>query len=293
MTSSKPGPRQVPPPQGVAPRSPNAYARFIPREELAGFQAWNPESFGGMGSSEPAAATQSQADADPALNPELHPDLASAEPELPPEPPEPTTEEWEARIGEARQQGWHDGYRDGLEALEAAKRQFAQQVSAQMGQLVGAFEDQIVALEDRMAQTLVETAVKLARQVVRAELQQHPECVARVAQEAINAVMLSARHLSLRLHPTDAKLVETGAREALDARDVQIIPDEAITPGGCVVESDLGRVDARIESRWAHAAAVFNVRQGWADDASPAAHDGESKGDAVGALSEEDTGEAH
>jgi flagellar assembly protein FliH len=284
MTSSKPGPRQVPPPQGATPRSPNTYARFIPREELSGFQAWSPESFGGAATSEPAVATEATPD------PELDLNAAPVEPELPPEPAEPTTEEWEARIGEARQQGWNDGYRDGLEALESAKRQFAQQVSAQMGQLVGAFEDQIIGLEDRMAQTLVETAVKLARQVVRAELQQHPECVAKVAQEAINAVMLSARHLSLRLHPNDAHLVESGAREALDARDVQIISDDTITPGGCVVESDLGRVDARIESRWAHAAAVFNVPQGWTDDAAPTAPSDEEGEDA--ALTD-DHGEAH
>jgi flagellar assembly protein FliH len=177
----------------------------------------------------------------------------------------PSDEEWEARVHEARQQGWHDGYRDGLEALEAAKRQFAQQVSAQVAEVAEAFQDGLTELEARLAQTLVETAVTLARQVVRSELQQRPEAVVQVAQEAMAAVVLSARHLRLRLNPEDAALVAEGAAEALKAREVQLVPDADIRRGGCRVESDLGQVDASIETRWAHAAAVFDVPLAWAE----------------------------
>jgi flagellar assembly protein FliH len=35
--------------------------------------------------------------------------------------------------------------------------------------------------------------------------------------------------------------------------------------GGCVVESDLGGVDARIDTRWANAAAVFQVPLPWTE----------------------------
>jgi flagellar assembly protein FliH len=253
MTSSKPNaPRQVPPPQGGAQRTASPYARFIPREELEGFAAWTPDVFAGierapLGVSAPA----------PAPEPEpVEAPLAEAG---------PSDEEWEARVHEARQQGWHDGYRDGLEALEAAKRQFAQQVSAQVAEVAEAFQDGLTELEARLAQTLVETAVTLARQVVRSELQQRPEAVVQVAQEAMAAVVLSARHLRLRLNPEDVALVAEGAAEALKAREVQLVPDADIRRGGCRVESDLGQVDASIETRWAHAAAVFDVPLAWAE----------------------------
>ncbi|MCO5978422.1 FliH/SctL family protein [Ideonella oryzae] len=253
MTSSKPGsPRQVPPPQGGNGRPANAYARFIPREELEGFAAWTPDVFAGierapLGVSAPAPAPEP---------PPAEASLAEAG---------PTAEEWEARIHEARQQGWSDGYRDGLEALEAAKRQFAQQVSAQIAQVAEGFQDGLAELEARLAQTLVESAVTLARQVVRSELQQRPEAVVQVAHEAMAAVVLSARHLRLRLNPDDAALVAEGAADALKAREVQLVPDADIQRGGCRVESDLGQVDASIETRWAHAAAVFDVPLAWAE----------------------------
>jgi len=265
MTSSKAGgPRPVPPPQGAPARPANAYARFIPREELADFASWTPDALGGFG-------------ADPALNPAAAARAAAAaqrqatEPPAPPTaPPPPTAAEWQARVLAARQQGYQDGYRDGLEALEAAKRQHLSQVSAQMVPLVASFNDQIAALEVRMAAAVTDTAVTLARQVVRSELTQRPECVSQVAQEAVGAVMMSARHLRLRMHPLDLALIDTGAGEALRTRDVVLQADPALHRGGCVVESDLGQVDARIESRWAQAAAVFGATTRWDEPVEPA-----------------------
>ena len=160
-------------------------------------------------------------------------------------------------IEEARAQGYSQGYRDGLEALDAAKRQYAQQMSAQVAQVLAAFDQQTQALDVRLADTLVRSAVLLARQVVRSEVAQRPELIVQVAQDAISAVILSARHLRLRLHPQDVALVEAGAADLLAARSVLLQADATLSPGGCIVESDLGQVDARIEQRWAQAVAVF------------------------------------
>ena len=120
-----------------------------------------------------------------------------------------------------------------------------------------------------MASAVVDTSLSLAYQVVRSELAQRPECVAQVAQEAVGAVMLSARHLRLRMNPQDLALIEQGAGPALRARDVMLQADAAIGTGGCVVESDLGQVDARIESRWAQAMAIFGAHKPWHDMPAP------------------------
>lgn len=259
MTSSKPsGIRQVPPPQGSKDKSATAYARFIPREELQDFSTWTPGAFGDLGS--PATTGSKPQPVRPQPKPE------AAQP--PAAPPEPTAEQWLARIEEARTQGYQQGYRDGLEALDAAKRQFAQQISAQMGQLVAAFDSQTEALDGQLADTLVQTAVTLARQVVRSEIAQRPELIVQVAQDAVGAVILSARHLRLRLNPQDLPLVEAGASDLLNARGVMLQADATLQPGGCIVESDLGQVDARIEARWAQAAAVFGSSEPLNDEAA-------------------------
>ena len=230
------------PPRG-APQS-----RFIPREELEGFAAWRPGSFGG-------APTQSPHPADRPEN------KAHAAPPPPPAPP--TEAEWLAEVQHAREGGYHDGYRDGQVALEAFKENFARQMAAQFGALLASLDDQWNALEEQMALAVTRTAVQLARQVVRHELETRPEIVARVAQEAVGAIVLSARHLRVHLHPADHQHVLDGAGEALKARDARLVADPALEPGGCVVESDLGQVDARIGTRWAAAAAVLGREDTW------------------------------
>jgi flagellar assembly protein FliH len=223
---SKPTYRNVPPPQGSKSSTP--YQRFIPREELGDFASWKPGTFG-----------QAAADAAPAA------------------PPEPTAADWQARVMAARQAGYQEGYRDGLVALENFKQTFAQQATAQIGALLESFDQQLTQLDGEIARTLASTAVQLARQVLRSELTVRPEIVAQVAAEAVGAVMLSARHISVHVHPQDLPLVAEGAEEALAARGAKLAAHPEIQRGGVMVQSDVGAVDARIATRWAQAAAAL------------------------------------
>lgn len=230
---SKPtGFKNVPSPPGS--KAGTSYTRFIPREELGDFASWQPGTFGGAAPIHPAGQ--------PANN---GPHGAAAE---------PSAAEWQARVMAARQAGYQDGYRDGLVALDNFKQNFAQQATAQIGALLDAFDEQFAQLDAQLAQTVNQVAVQLARQVLRAELQQRPELVARVASEAINAVMLSARHIAVHVHPDDLPLVAEGAEEALSARGARLHADAQVERGGVMVLSDVGAVDARVAQRWAQAA---------------------------------------
>lgn len=243
MSSSKsnPGFRNVPPPQGGKPAS--VYARFIPREELSSFAAWMPGSLNG--------------------------EEAAAAPEEPAEPQKSAEEIVAEQLRAARQGGYHDGYRDGLAALENFKQSFASQATAQVGALMQSYATQLDALQQDMARALAASAVALARQVVRGELVQQPALVAAVAEEALGALMLSARHVTVRVHPDDEPLVAQGAGELLDARGARLVADAAITRGGCLVESDIGIVDASIESRWRRAAAALGSEEPFEPEAAP------------------------
>jgi len=229
--------KNVPAPPGS--KAGNAYTRFIPREELGDFASWQPDAFGGNASQGGRAAFAARAAA------------AAAE------PTEPDAAEWQLRVTAARQAGYQDGYRDGTAALENFKQNFAQQATAQVGTLLDAFDAQLLALDGEMAQTLARTAVQLAQQVLRTELNQRPELVAKVASEAVNAVMHSARHIAVHVHPQDLPLVAEGAEEALTARGARLQADSAIARGGVFVQSDVGAIDARIAERWAQAAAAL------------------------------------
>lgn len=240
--STKPGIRNIPPPPNS--KAGNTYTRFIPREELGDFASWTPGAFGSTGS-----------------NPS--PGGAKA---APPPVPEPTAADWQARIAAARQDGYQDGYRDGLAALEDFKASFAQQATAQIGALLEAFDRQTEQLDAQLADTVARTAVQLAAQVLRHELATQPQLVAAVASEAMHAVMLSARHVVVHLHPQDLPLVAEGAEEAIATRGARLVADPALSRGDVLVESDVGHIDARVETRWAQALASLGVAEPPADD---------------------------
>lgn len=205
------------------------YGRFIPREELHDFARWKPGAFGTTAA---AAAV-------------------------------PDSVEQQGLLQAARQAGYQEGYRDGLVALENFKRSLAQQNAAQFGALMQQFDEQLDALEFDMARSLARVAAAIAQQVVRDELQTQPQRIARVAHEAVEAVLLSARHIVVQVNPQDHALVEQGAAEVIGARSVRLVSDASIERGGCRVLTDVGTIDARVGARWAQASAAVGVELPW------------------------------
>jgi flagellar assembly protein FliH len=243
MTSFDPRPpRNTLPPHDAA----RAYARFIPREELDGFAAWNPGDLAG--------------------GPPPQPNVHRAAPEA---PRADAAAELAAQLRAARQAGYHDGYRDGLVALDGFKQSYAMQTTAQIGALLKSLGDELGGLQQDMARTLAVAATHLARRIVRAELESRPELVAQVAQEAVDTLLLSARHITLRVHPDDQPLVAQGAAEVLAARGARLLADASMARGGVLVESDIGVIDATLETRWRRAVASLGSDEAWGGDAEP------------------------
>ncbi len=235
------------------------YSRFIPREELSSFKAWNPDSLQGGERRSPTGT-----------------------------PPEPTVSPAEllaAQMHAARQGGYQDGYRDGLAALESFKQSFASQLTEQIGRLVESHGQQLDGLQQQLAQTVASCAVALARQVVRSELAVRPELVAAVAQEAVETMLLSAKHITVRVHPDDQPLVAHGAADVLHARGARLISDAAIARGGCRVDSDIASVEATLGMRWQRAAASLGSQAPWIEPPSPS---GETPSPAPGADTPDD-----
>ncbi len=231
--------KNIPSPNDTA----RGYNRFIPREELNGFAAWQPGALSG-GNTEPPPVQRAPEEA-------AKPDPA---------------EQLAAHLRATRQSGYQDGYRDGLVALENFKQSFAAQTTAQIGTVLQSLTGGLDGLQQEMARTLAIAATQLARQIVRSELATAPELVAQVAQEAIDTLLLSARHITLRVHPDDHAFVAQGAADVLAARGARLLSDAALTRGGVLVESDIGVIDASLEARWRRASASLGCDQPWAED---------------------------
>jgi 2-dehydro-3-deoxyglucarate aldolase/4-hydroxy-2-oxoheptanedioate aldolase len=98
----------------------------------------------------------------------------------------------------------------------------------------------------------LEIGFLVARTLLEAEVRQSPQAVFGLVRQAVRRAG-DSRRISVRLSPDDAAIVNAeNARAPLfgpAAARVEVVADPALARGDCVVDTDFGRVDGRLETR--------------------------------------------
>jgi type III secretion protein L len=99
---------------------------------------------------------------------------------------------------------------------------------------------------------LVKLALKIAQKIVGDHLRADPESIVGIVREALKSV---GREKTLTIRVNHEHFDRVRARiavlqEAVGAsREIQIVASDLVTPGGCIVESELGKIDAQLETQ--------------------------------------------
>jgi flagellar assembly protein FliH len=152
----------------------------------------------------------------------------------------------EARAG-GRAEGFREGQQQGAaEGRRAATAEFAQAREAlAAGMQALADERRRILADERDA--VLRLALAVARKVLHAEVLLCADAAARVVEAAVASAQ-DATVIRIRVHPDDAERIRAGQGTSFP---YELVPDPAISPGGCVVETDCGSIDASLESQWA------------------------------------------
>lgn len=137
----------------------------------------------------------------------------------------------EVVLAEARQAGEAEGLRRYLEAARDV-----------VGQMDGFYQ--------RAEPELVKLAAGIARKIVAAELAARPEAITQMVRQALAGVR-QARRVGIQVHPAhvEALRVQSSALELSSMVEIQVIANETLSAGGCLIETELGMVDARLETQ--------------------------------------------
>ena len=158
-------------------------------------------------------------------------------------PPPMAAAEVDARLAalerEAFTKGYAAGERAGLEAGGKRADAMLRRVAQTIDELTG-LRATIVRETERQ---MVDLALALARRVVDRELTLAPDLVAAMAHVALERLG-EQTPATIRLNPADYSVVTAGRGEQWAGTHVSVVPDPAVTRGGCVVESDFGVIDA-------------------------------------------------
>jgi type III secretion protein L len=96
---------------------------------------------------------------------------------------------------------------------------------------------------------LVKLAVAIAKKIIGRNAEVNPETALQTVKEALRSVR-SERRVTIKVNPLDEAALreQAGSLKMLGAEigEVVIIGNPSIEAGGCIVESDLGIIDAQI-----------------------------------------------
>ena len=139
---------------------------------------------------------------------------------------------------EAERAGFEAGKQAGLAQVSA----LLLAARAQAEQDLARAKDAAIVLARRMAERIVGRAVELS-----------PELLGEIVAEALAASRARTGKVVLRVHPEDLATIEHErprwlARVAAGV-DVRVVADPAIGRHGCVVETAVGRLDARLDTQ--------------------------------------------
>lgn len=90
---------------------------------------------------------------------------------------------------------------------------------------------------------VIRLSTGIARKIVGEELRTSPETIVQIVREAL-AAGRKGRELVVKVHPSAVSRVRAGL-----APEIQVSGAESVAPGGCVVESEFGIVDARLDTQ--------------------------------------------
>jgi len=150
---------------------------------------------------------------------------------------------------EARNEGLAEGKKEAMakaaadaEALREEARSVLRQAEEIRRRTIESMEGEIVGL-----------AVEIAEKVLSAKLRLDPEVIVEAGREAIS-LLHDRDRVVVYVNPAQVDIFEETRDELVrllsPKGELFIIADYSVGPGGCIAETEHGRVDARLNVRW-------------------------------------------
>jgi flagellar assembly protein FliH len=144
--------------------------------------------------------------------------------------------------GQAERRGFEAGFAAGREAGLAA-----------VTETVAAAQAHAESVRVRATEPALRLARRMAEKIVGRAIELEPALMADIVAQALAASRATAGAVVVRVHPDDLAAVEADRRRWADgpgaSLQLRVVADPAVARAGCVVETPVGRLDARLASQ--------------------------------------------
>lgn len=162
-----------------------------------------------------------------------------------------TEEEYLRRLEEEKnEQIFNAGREDAIKELKNHYNETLRSKFVAYESLIFSIDEQMNEYRDAFDKVVINTSFLIASKVLQKSISDSP-IITETIKEAIRKV-IGANSIVLRLSPTDRALIQETDMEYFDNSsysNLKFEVDDRIDSGGCLVESEIGNVDARISSQ--------------------------------------------
>lgn len=153
-------------------------------------------------------------------------------------------------------EGYDEGYKKGCEQgrVEAQSQMAEHLEKLQLAFSAGlqSWEADRARLERQARQAVLDFSLKLAGKIVHRVIEVDREVIVNQVAQALSLV-LQPMDVSVKINPADRPLLEEVAprltAELINIRHVNLVDDDQVCPGGCLVQYGQGQIDATITTQ--------------------------------------------
>lgn len=159
-----------------------------------------------------------------------------------------------------REQAREAGRQEGLVAARAEVEEQVRQeadayldaIRADLQEIVDAVADGRRQLWERQETEMLQFVLDISRQVIKTEVKQNDDVLLQIMRNAMRRVT-DKETMRIRVSVSDAPRIKAAREEVMQIvdgiRTLEIVDDRRIGPGGCVIETNAGTIDAKIETQ--------------------------------------------
>jgi len=167
--------------------------------------------------------------------------------------PDPTPSPPEVDLAQVEKTAYENGFRQGEKAgmeiaekkVEVLMRRYAEAIDE-----VGRLRRNLYSQVER---EVVKLAIEVAKKIVHREIQADREIIQTLVKVALSHVAERSA-VTVHLHPLDYTYVLEHRAELSSGqeggREIVLLADKAIERGGCLIQTECGDIDARIEEEF-------------------------------------------
>ena len=159
-------------------------------------------------------------------------------------------EQMQLQINNAHERGYDEGYKKAAEEFEKKYQDMLQSRYDELNDFLKAVDEKMTSYDDTFNNVVIELAFVVAEKIVGESIERNP-VINKTLSESMKKV-LGANNVIIKMNQKDLDNLNAESKNLLSDGSfskLKFEADDSIELGGCLIETDIGNVDCRINTQ--------------------------------------------